>query len=50
MMTDKQLHDQIKFTLDKTDLGIGNKYEGKVRDNYTIGDKRLLITTDRISA
>jgi phosphoribosylaminoimidazole-succinocarboxamide synthase len=31
--------------------GLGKKYEGKVRDNYTSGDgKRTIVTTDRISA
>ncbi len=28
----------------------GKKYSGKVRDWYVLGDKRILITTDRISA
>jgi phosphoribosylaminoimidazole-succinocarboxamide synthase len=50
MVTEEMLRQQLKHTLDKTDLKIGKKYEGKVRDNYIIGDKRLLITTDRISA
>lgn len=30
--------------------GLGRKYSGKVRDFYIVGDKRILITTDRISA
>ncbi|HSU39416.1 MAG TPA: phosphoribosylaminoimidazolesuccinocarboxamide synthase [Polyangiaceae bacterium] len=30
---------------------LGKKYEGKVRDNYTLADgRRVLVTTDRISA
>jgi phosphoribosylaminoimidazole-succinocarboxamide synthase len=29
---------------------IGEKYEGKVRDNYTRGDRRYIVVTDRISA
>lgn len=38
-------------TLDGTDLsGFGEKYEGKVRDNYTKDGRRLLVVTDRISA
>src|SRR6185295_8808171 len=37
--------------LKKVDLkGLGKKYSGKVRDIYIVGDKRILITTDRISA
>jgi len=39
-----------EFILKKTDFpNLGEKYEGKVRDNYTQGDKRIIITTDRIS-
>lgn len=30
--------------------GLGEYYEGKVRDNYTKGDERLIVVTDRISA
>lgn len=30
--------------------GFGKKYQGKVRDYYITGDKRIIITTDRISA
>ena len=28
----------------------GSKHTGKVRDIYTMGDQRMLITTDRVSA
>ena len=31
-------------------IGFGKRYQGKVRDFYVIGNKRILITTDRISA
>jgi phosphoribosylaminoimidazole-succinocarboxamide synthase len=35
----------------RTDFpALGEKYEGKVRDNYTRGDERVIIATDRISA
>jgi len=37
----------LKTTNIKT---FGKKYQGKVRDWYVLGNKRLLITTDRISA
>ncbi len=50
MISDKILKNQLKFTLDKTNFHIGRKYEGKVRDNYTLDSKRIIITTDRISA
>ena len=37
--------------LASTDLGLGPRYQGKVRDTYGLGDGRLvLVTTDRISA
>ena len=50
MLSDAILKEQLKHTLDKTNLKIGRKYEGKVRDNYTLNGKRIIITTDRISA
>ena len=50
MIQDNILKEQLKQTLDKTNLKIGKKYEGKVRDNYSFDGKRLIITTDRISA
>jgi phosphoribosylaminoimidazole-succinocarboxamide synthase len=42
----------LEITLDATDLdALGEKYEGKVRDNYTTADgKRYIVVTDRISA
>jgi len=50
MLSDETIRSQIKYNLEKTSLNIGQKYEGKVRDNYLLGDKRIIITTDRISA
>ncbi|MEK6948895.1 MAG: phosphoribosylaminoimidazolesuccinocarboxamide synthase [Nanoarchaeota archaeon] len=50
MLSDGAIRSQIKYNLDKTNLGIGKKYEGKVRDNYILDGKRIIITTDRISA
>ena len=50
MLSDTILKNQLKNTLDKTSFKIGKKYEGKVRDNYSFGGKRIIITTDRISA
>jgi phosphoribosylaminoimidazole-succinocarboxamide synthase len=45
----------IRQALDKplegTDLPLGKRYVGKVRDNYTTDDgRRYIVTTDRISA
>ena len=50
MLSDETLKTQLKFNLEKTNLNIGKKYEGKVRDNYILDGKRIIITTDRISA
>ena len=50
MLSDTILKSQLKHTLDKTNFKLSKKYEGKVRDNYTLDGKRIIITTDRISA
>ena len=50
MLSENILKNQLKHTLDKTNFKIGRKYEGKVRDNYILNGKRIIITTDRISA
>jgi len=49
-MNEEVIRNQLDNTLERTDFKIGNKYEGKVRDNYILGDKRVIVTTDRISA
>lgn len=51
MITQQDLQAQLAHTLNKTNFPqLGEKYEGKVRDNYTKGDRRILIVTDRLSA
>lgn len=51
MLSDLQIAAQIPFVLKGTDFPqLGEKYEGKVRDNYSRGDRRILIVTDRLSA
>ncbi|HEV8245543.1 MAG TPA: phosphoribosylaminoimidazolesuccinocarboxamide synthase [Polyangiaceae bacterium] len=46
------LQGALSHPLERTDFKtLGKKYEGKVRDNYSLGDgRRIIITTDRISA
>jgi phosphoribosylaminoimidazole-succinocarboxamide synthase len=45
------LYAALPHTLAVTDFpGLGAKYEGKVRDNYTRDGKRYIVVTDRISA
>lgn len=42
---------QLPFTLNSIDLpNLGPKIEGKVRDSYVLGNRRILITSDRLSA
>ena len=50
MLSNTILKNQLKYTLNKTNFNFGKKYEGKVRDNYILNGKRIIITTDRISA
>ncbi|MFA6521441.1 MAG: phosphoribosylaminoimidazolesuccinocarboxamide synthase [Candidatus Gracilibacteria bacterium] len=51
MITPQQLQAQLQYTLKGTDFPtLGYKYEGKVRDNYTKGNHRVIIITDRLSA
>jgi phosphoribosylaminoimidazole-succinocarboxamide synthase len=50
-MTDDQLRAQLPHTLRQLDLpGLGELYRGKVRDNYSRGDRIVMVTTDRVSA
>jgi phosphoribosylaminoimidazole-succinocarboxamide synthase len=51
MIPDAQLRAQLPHTLRQIDLpALGELYRGKVRDNYSRGDRIVMITTDRISA
>ena len=51
MIPNDQIQAQLPFCLEETDFpGLGEKYIGKVRDNYTKGDERYLISSDRLSA
>ena len=51
MGTDPRLlRDQLAHTLEGTDLlGLGEKIEGKVRDNYVDGERRFIVVSDRVS-
>lgn len=51
-MIDRSLIEkQLQFTLKGVDLPkLGSLYKGKVRDCYVQGDRRILITSDRLSA
>ncbi|HVJ94551.1 MAG TPA: phosphoribosylaminoimidazolesuccinocarboxamide synthase [Labilithrix sp.] len=48
---DALLKQQLAQTLESTRFeGLGERYEGKVRDNYSRDGRRFIIVTDRISA
>lgn len=49
-MSDEQIKEQIKYTIDDTNLAVGEKLKGKVRDVYVTDDKVFLVATDRQSA
>jgi phosphoribosylaminoimidazole-succinocarboxamide synthase len=45
------LRDACALTLERTDFaGLGERIEGKVRDSYVQGGRRVLVATDRVSA
>jgi len=45
------IREQLPFTLDEFDAGdLGQRYKGKVRENFHVGDEIIMITTDRVSA
>jgi phosphoribosylaminoimidazole-succinocarboxamide synthase len=50
MISNDILKKQLNSTLKNTDFKTGKKYEGKVRDNYVLDGKRIIIVTDRLSA
>jgi phosphoribosylaminoimidazole-succinocarboxamide synthase len=51
MLTKQQIAAQMALVLKGTAFtNLGTRYEGKVRDNYTQNGRRILITTDRLSA
>ena len=51
MLTPEVIASQIPYILKGTNFAnLGERYEGKVRDNYTQGARRILITSDRLSA
>src|SRR5437588_2727534 len=51
MPRDELLQAQLPFTLREADFpGLGSLYRGKVRDNFSKGDRIVMITTDRLSA
>jgi phosphoribosylaminoimidazole-succinocarboxamide synthase len=51
MLSTSELIAAIPYALQRIDLPeLGDRQEGKVRDIYVVDDRRVLITTDRVSA
>ena len=51
MISDTRLREELQQTLDTTAFtGLGERRTGKVRDSYLQSGRRILVTTDRISA
>lgn len=51
MLDSATIASQIPYVLKGTNFtNLGTRYEGKVRDNYTQGNRRILVTSDRLSA
>ncbi len=45
------IREQLPYTLDSFDNGeLGERYKGKVRENFHTGDEIIMVTTDRVSA
>jgi len=48
---DRVIRAQLGQTLESTAFtGLGERYQGKVRDSYVQGDRRTIVVSDRISA
>lgn len=45
-----QIRAALPYCLTETNFTFGKKYQGKVRDVYDLGDKMMLVTTDRLTA
>ena len=51
MISDERIERELRGTLDETTFEhLGFAHKGKVRDSYTTGDVRTIVTTDRVSA
>src|SRR3989344_8068567 len=51
MVSKQKIIKNIPNVLNSVNIsGLGKKHQGKVRDIYILGDKRIFITTDRQSA
>ena len=51
MLSEDRIRAELKNTLNETNFpGLGERLQGKVRESYLQKDRRVIITTDRVSA
>jgi phosphoribosylaminoimidazole-succinocarboxamide synthase len=51
MIPENRIRAELSHTLNETALkGIGERQQGKVRESYVQQDRRIIVTTDRVSA
>jgi len=51
MVPESRMREELSGTLSETNMpGLGEPIRGKVRDSYRRGDRRVIVTTDRVSA
>ena len=51
MISEARIRKELHNVLDTTDFpGLGRRISGKVRDSYLLEGRRILVTTDRVSA
>ncbi len=51
MIAESRIREELNRTLDVTRFdGLGERHQGKVRESYLQKDRRVIVTTDRVSA
>lgn len=51
MITESRFRTELNRTLNETQFaGLGERHQGKVRESYLQKDRRIIVTTDRVSA
>jgi len=45
-----KIQEQLQHTLNEFSIDLGTHYKGKVRDNFLLEDKMIMVTSDRVSA
>ena len=51
MISEDRIRAELRNTLNETNFpGLGERHQGKVRESYIQKDRRVIITTDRVSA